>query len=158
MEEYTKLIVHQIIRKRRAVSPILAALLLIGLAIAAGALLFVVVLPMLQSPGGTLTFGSTYKFINTTTTPHYDKAYIPLSNEGGETVTITNIKIEGFNDTDPREVTINFDSFTIPSGQSKIKEYTFNNPVIDATKYTVTVKFKFGDGAEETITSDWIIP
>ena len=37
-------------RKKRAVSPILAAILLIGLAVAAGAVLFVVVLPMI---GGT---------------------------------------------------------------------------------------------------------
>jgi hypothetical protein len=37
-------------RKRRAVSPILAAILLIGLAVAAGAVLFVVVLPLI---GGT---------------------------------------------------------------------------------------------------------
>ncbi len=40
----------KIYRKRRAVSPILAAILLIGLAVAAGAVLFVVVLPMI---GGT---------------------------------------------------------------------------------------------------------
>jgi len=38
----------RIIRKRRAVSPILAAILLIGLAVAAGAVLFVVVLPMIS--------------------------------------------------------------------------------------------------------------
>ncbi|MHA1228586.1 MAG: archaellin/type IV pilin N-terminal domain-containing protein, partial [Candidatus Hodarchaeales archaeon] len=38
----------RIIRRRRAVSPILAAILLIGLAVAAGAVLFVVVLPLIS--------------------------------------------------------------------------------------------------------------
>lgn len=54
MEKTIKMNIMKIYYKRRAVSPVLAAILLIGLAVAAAAVLFVVVLPMI---GGTAKVG-----------------------------------------------------------------------------------------------------
>jgi FlaG/FlaF family flagellin (archaellin) len=80
-------------RRRRAVSPILAAILLIGLAVAAGAVLFVVVLPMIQS-SGELKFGTT-TFSDVDADGSKDKLVLTLTNELAESVAITSITIEG---------------------------------------------------------------
>ncbi|MHA2131809.1 MAG: archaellin/type IV pilin N-terminal domain-containing protein, partial [Promethearchaeota archaeon] len=71
-------------RRRRAVSPILAAILLIGLAVAAGAVLFVVVLPMIQS-SGELKFGTT-TFSDVDADGSKDKLVLTLTNELAESV------------------------------------------------------------------------
>jgi len=51
--------IRRLIRRRRAVSPILAAILLIGLAVAAGAVLFTVVMPLIDNPGGSVAGSGT---------------------------------------------------------------------------------------------------
>ncbi|MFW9778969.1 MAG: archaellin/type IV pilin N-terminal domain-containing protein [Candidatus Heimdallarchaeota archaeon] len=148
---------RKITKKRRAVSPILAAILLIGLAITAGAVLFVVVLPLITAPGGGLEIASTFKFLNTTATPHYDKASIPLSNTAAGTITVSDISITGTSLTNGTDiaVTITFSSFTIPSGQSKIQEYSIADPIHDLTSYSVTVTYAIGDGDTQTVSATW---
>jgi len=78
-------------RKRRAVSPILAAILLIGLAVAAGAVLFLIVLPMIQSTGE-LKFSSV-NFSDIDDNGTNDKVVFTLTNELSKSVSITNIEI-----------------------------------------------------------------
>ncbi|MCK4848822.1 MAG: hypothetical protein KAT16_07365 [Candidatus Heimdallarchaeota archaeon] len=129
--------IKKLIRRRRAVSPILAAILLIGLAVAAGAVLFTVVMPLIDNPGGSVVFDETKtKFTSNTTID------IVLKNDGTETAKITDITIE--NDTD---IPINFVTFSINLGQGAIKEYTFT--ALDAGTYTITVEFEI-DGVAQT--------
>ena len=137
--------IKQLIRRRRAVSPILAAILLIGLAVAAGAVLFTVVMPLIDNPGGSVVFDETKtKFTSNTTID------IVLKNDGTETAKITDITIE--NDTD---IPINFVTFSINLGQGAIKEYTFT--ALDAGTYTITVEFEIDGVAQTPIAIDLTI-
>ena len=124
-----KMKIRRLIRRRRAVSPILAAILLIGLAVAAGAVLFTVVMPLIDNPGGSVVFDETTTTLTTST------AHIVLKNDGTETAYIKDITID--NDTD---VPINFVTFSINLGQGAIKDYSLD---IVAGTYTITVEFEF---------------
>jgi len=130
----------KIYRKRRAVSPILAAILLIGLAVAAGAVLFVVVLPLLSNPGGSLVFDES------TTTLSSTAAHIVLKNEGTETATNIDIEIT----MGAVEANFTFVTFSINKGQGAIKDYTFDE-ALSAGEWTVTVTFDIGETTGETI-------
>ncbi|MHA2244914.1 MAG: archaellin/type IV pilin N-terminal domain-containing protein [Candidatus Hodarchaeales archaeon] len=139
--------IQRIIRKRRAVSPILAAILLIGLAVAAGAVLFVVVLPMITSPGGTLTIDDTTTFSNAT-------LHLVLKNEGTDTATIRNVTV--INSTGDGHAVFTFNGYTVPAG-ARIKDYNFDDVLAEDT-WTVTVTFTVGNDAEvQTLTRDFEI-
>ncbi len=146
--------IQRIWRKRRAVSPILAAILLIGLAVAAGAVLFIVVLPMIQS-SGELGFGSV-KFSDTDSPADdvNDKVVFTLTNELSKVVTITNITIKAGETviTNDSHTTTTF-PFNIAVSQSKI-DITFTG--LDpgaADKYTIVVAYKIGDDAQDDLVS-----
>ncbi|MFX0084820.1 MAG: archaellin/type IV pilin N-terminal domain-containing protein [Candidatus Hodarchaeota archaeon] len=115
--------------KRRAVSPILAAVLLIGLAITAGAILFVVVIPLITAPGGSVVFDES------TTTLSATSLHLVLKNEGSVDATITNVTVDGV-------TPATFSSFTVTKGQGAIKDYTVS---LTAGTYTVTVSFTAGE-------------
>ncbi|UCG04479.1 MAG: hypothetical protein JSW11_10945 [Candidatus Heimdallarchaeota archaeon] len=137
--------IHKLLRKKRAVSPILAAILLIGLAVAAGAVLFIVVLPLISDPGGTLVFDET------TTNLTNETAKIALKNEGTTDVSVTNITIIG-----PNPAVFDFVAFSINKGQGKVKDYTFDTGLA-AGDYTITVTFDVGETTDQTITLDLTI-
>ncbi|MHA1947292.1 MAG: archaellin/type IV pilin N-terminal domain-containing protein [Candidatus Hodarchaeales archaeon] len=131
--------IRRLIRRRRAVSPILAAILLIGLAVAAGAVLFTVVMPLIDNPGGSVVFDESTTTLTTT------GAHIVLKNEGTETASITDITID--NGTD---VAITFVTFTINKGQGAIKDYSL--VATAGSEYTITVSFTVGtDTTEKSI-------
>ncbi|MFX1505161.1 MAG: archaellin/type IV pilin N-terminal domain-containing protein [Promethearchaeota archaeon] len=143
--------IHKLLRKKRAVSPILAAILLIGLAVAAGAVLFVIVLPMIES-SGELKFSSV-KFSDIDENGTHDKLVFTLTNELSKTVTITKIEIQA------NEIPItNANStttfpFTITTGQSKIDiTYNFAEPV-DTAVLRIKVEYKIGDDVQDPLYS-----
>ncbi|NHJ00640.1 MAG: hypothetical protein EAX86_00800 [Candidatus Heimdallarchaeota archaeon] len=144
--ETIEMIFQKLLRKKRAVSPILAAILLIGLAIAAGAILFVVVIPLIQNPGGTLVFDETATEFTGNTT-----AKLALKNEGSEKVTITAITIEYNDGTGYASASFNFVTFTINTGAGQVKTYTLTGTPDAATitKWRVTVEFEI-DGEAQT--------
>ena len=121
---------RRLIRRRRAVSPILAAILLIGLAVAAGAVLFTVVMPLIDSPGGTLVI------VDTKTTLSSTAAHVELRNDGVEDVVVTNITVGNANFT--------FVEFSIIKAQGANKDYTFDEALTVGTEYTITVTFEVG--------------
>ena len=140
--------IKKIIQKKRGVSPILAAILLIGLAITAGAVLFVVVIPMIQDPGGSLVFDETVTEFTGNTT-----AKLALKNEASQTVSITAITIEwdegaGYAG---NSAGFNFVAFTINTGQGAVKTYTLTGTPDAASivKWRVTVAFEI-DGEAQT--------
>ena len=147
--------IQRIWRKRRAVSPILAAILLIGLAVAAGAVLFVVVLPMIQS-SGELSFGSV-KFSDTGTDLKNDKVVFTLTNELSKQVTITNITVQGnpptiWGDLTNDDNTTTTFPFNIGISQSKIDITYFFDPGT-ATKLRIRVDYKIGDDVQDDLIS-----
>ncbi|MFX0014633.1 MAG: archaellin/type IV pilin N-terminal domain-containing protein [Promethearchaeota archaeon] len=138
--------IQRLLRKKRAVSPILAAILLIGLAVAAGAVLFIVVLPLISEPGGSLVFDETATKLTNKT------AKIALKNEKlSEAASITNITIIG-----PDRANFAFVAFSINAGSGKVKDYTFDEE-LSAGKYTITVTFDIGDATDQTISIDLTI-
>lgn len=146
--------IAKIWRKRRAVSPILAAILLIGLAVAAGAVLFIIVLPMIQS-SGELSFGSV-KFSDTDSPADgdNDKVVFTLTNELSKSVSITNITINvgGFPITNDTHTSTTF-PFNIAVSQSEI-DITFTGLTGTGNeKYTIRVDYKIGDEAQEALVS-----
>ena len=134
--------IRRLIRRRRAVSPILAAILLIGLAVAAGAVLFTVVMPLIDNPGGSVVFDETKTTLSSTA------AHIVLRNDGTENAKITNIDIEN--------ATFTFVQFTINYGQGATKDYTFDTS-LPAGTYTITVDFEINDVAQTAITIELTI-
>ncbi len=144
--------------KRRAVSPILAAILLIGLAIAAGALLFVVVLPMITS-SGELKFGTTTFSDIEGDDSKNDKLVFTLTNELAKTVSITNITIQGKTGTgDWGSPFTNDDNtttafpFNIATSQSKIGiTFTFVPGTYDELR--IKVEYSVDDVAQDPIYS-----
>jgi flagellin-like protein len=131
--------IRRLIRRRRAVSPILAAILLIGLAVAAGAVLFTVVMPLIDNPGGSVVFDESSCEFTTNTSVH-----IVLKNEGTETAQITGITVES--------ATITFVQFSINKGQGAIKDYSFT--ALAAGTYTITVSFTLGGETQTPIAID----
>lgn len=128
----------RLVHKRRAVSPILAAVLLIGLAITAGAVLFVVVIPLITAPGGSLVFDEPTTTLSATT------LHLVLKNEGSRDATVTNVQIINTTHT---IVPSTFSSFTVDIGA--IKDYTV---ALDAGSYTVTVTFTVGETSDSIST------
>ena len=122
--------IRRLIRRRRAVSPILAAILLIGLAVAAGAVLFTVVMPLIDNPGGSVVFDESKTTLSTTA------AHIVLRNDGTENAQIKTLTIGDANFT--------FVQFPINLGQGATKDYTFDEPLTAGTEYTITVTFTVG--------------
>ncbi|MFX0209255.1 MAG: archaellin/type IV pilin N-terminal domain-containing protein [Candidatus Hodarchaeota archaeon] len=145
--------IAKIWRKRRAVSPILAAILLIGLAVAAGAVLFVIVLPMIQS-SGELSFGDV-TFSDTDADGANDKVVFTLTNELTKTVSITNITITivgGNVITNDTHTSTTF-PFNIATSQSEIG-ITFTGLTGDSdNQYKITVYYKIGDEAQTPLVS-----
>lgn len=143
--------------KRRAVSPILAAILLIGLAVAAGAVLFVVVLPMITS-SGELKFGTT-TFSDIDTDGSNDKLVFTLTNELAKSVSITSITIQGRNETAAvawtaltnANTTTSF-PFNIATSQSEIGIiYTFATGTYDELR--IKVDYSAEDVAQDPLYS-----
>ncbi|UCG89970.1 MAG: hypothetical protein JSU57_05775 [Candidatus Heimdallarchaeota archaeon] len=130
--------------KKRAVSPILAAILLIGLAIVAGAALFFVIIPMITT-STKVEFQGIPIFTNGT-------AKIELKSTGTKSVTITDIKIEANNgSTTWPEAQFDFTEFSMDTGQGDILTYTFDEEIAGTiTKWRVTVLFRPSDDAEAT--------
>lgn len=148
--------IAKIWRKRRAVSPVIAAILLIGLAVAAGAALFLIVLPMIQS-SGELSFGSV-KFSDTNNTDVNDKVVFTLTNEQSKVVSITAITVQAYDGTnwDPvndSSTTTTF-PFNIGVSQSEIDiTYTFTDPSASYSKLRIRVAYKIGDEAQDDLVS-----
>ncbi|WP_455140154.1 archaellin/type IV pilin N-terminal domain-containing protein [Candidatus Hodarchaeum mangrovi] len=132
----------RIIRKRRAVSPIIAAILLIGLAVAAGAVLFVVVLPMISAPGGSLVFDES-------TTLSATGAHIALRNDGVKDASVTNITISNGG----VYANFTFIGFNVIGGGAQIKDYTFAE-ALTAGNWVITVKFS----VEGEVQEDLVLP
>jgi flagellin-like protein len=130
-------------RRRRAVSPILAAILLIGLAVAAGAVLFVVVLPLIDNPGGSVVFDEASCTLTASGT------HIVLKNEGTETATIKGITVSN----STYDAVFTFVQFSINKGQGGIKDYTFTDALSTGT-YTIEVTFDIGESVDQTISID----
>lgn len=136
--------IQRIIRKRRGVSPILAVILLVGLAVAAGAALFVVVLPMISDPGGEFSIDDTTTFSNSS-------LHLVLKNEGTGTPTVTNVTVihsGGDN------ANFTFTKFSVSKGAAKIKDYTFDE-ILTIGTWTVTVTFEVGDDPADTLKREY---
>ena len=92
-----KLIIH-LIRKRRAVSPVIAVILLIGLAVAAVAAIFIVVLPLIQTTTDLEIADAFVEYDDdyTQTRDHgvgYGKGTVILTNAGTGSVDVVSIKV-----------------------------------------------------------------
>ncbi len=141
--------------KRRAVSPILAAILLIGLAVAAGATLFVVVLPMITS-SGELKFGDV-TLSDIDTNGSNDKLVFTLTNKITKTVSVTNITIQGRTGTEDWTPLTNANTttsfpFNIPTSESEFDiTYTFDPEIYDELR--IRVEFSIGDVAQDPLYS-----
>jgi flagellin-like protein len=133
----------KLIRKRRAVSPILAAVLLIGLAITAGAVLFIVVIPLITAPGGGLGFDETATTVSNTA------AHVVLKNTGTESVTVTDIDVFASNSTDEYPLSFTFVQFSVDKGQGAIKDYTYTGIDGTITQFRITLAFEI-DGVAQT--------
>ncbi len=150
----------QINKKRQAVSPILAAILLIALAVAAGAAVFLIVLPMIESPGE-LEFGDiTFSDVDANGT--YDKVVFDLSNEGLDDVVVTAITIEA-NDGSGWPTITNANSsvnypLTINSGQGEPSITIVFAENAAYTKWRIRVAFKIGDTAQDDLVSSEYSP
>lgn len=149
----------QINKKRRAVSPILAAILLIALAVAAGAAVFLIVLPMIQSPGE-LEFGDiTFSDTDSPTNGLYDKVVFDLSNEGLDDVVVTAITIQAYDNTSSSwESITNANSstnlpLTVNSGQGEPSITIIFAEDADYIKWRIRVAFKIGDTAQDDLVS-----
>ncbi|MFX1285174.1 MAG: archaellin/type IV pilin N-terminal domain-containing protein [Promethearchaeota archaeon] len=128
--------------KKRAVSPVIAAILLIGLAVAAGAALFFVIIPMI-STSTKIEFQGTPVFTNGT-------AKIEIKSTGTKSATITDIKLEANNGTWV-EAQFDFTEISIEAGQGDILKYTFDEEIAGTiTKWRVTVSFRPTDDAKAT--------
>ncbi|MFX0049806.1 MAG: archaellin/type IV pilin N-terminal domain-containing protein [Candidatus Hodarchaeota archaeon] len=147
--------IAKIWRKRRAVSPILAAILLIGLAVAAGAVLFVIVLPMIQS-SGEFSFSSV-KFSDIDTDGNNDKVVFTLTNELTKSVTVTNVTIQGKIGTTWVDLTNDDNTtrtfpFNIGTSESEIDiTYTFDPGT--ATDLRIKAEYKIGDEIQDPLYS-----
>ncbi|PWI49685.1 hypothetical protein CEE45_00725 [Candidatus Heimdallarchaeota archaeon B3_Heim] len=143
-------------RRRRAVSPILAAILLIGLAVAAGAVLFVVVLPMITS-SGELNFGET-TLSDIDADGFNDKLVFTLTNKLSDTVAISNVVLQGRTGagtwttfTTEDNTTTNF-PFNIATSQSKIGIiFTFDPGTYDEIR--IKVDYSIDGVAEDPLYS-----
>jgi hypothetical protein len=137
--EKKKMNLKKFVHKRREVSPILAAVLLIGLAITAGAVLFIVVIPLITAPGGGLGFDETATTVSNTA------AHVVLKNTGTEPVTVTDINVYATNST--REYLLNFTfvQFSVDKGQGAIKDYTYTGIDGTITEFRIALAFKLGD-------------
>lgn len=80
------IMLFRLLRRKRAVSPIIAAILLIGLTIAAGAVVYFIVFPMLEGEGELIALD--YEFEDTNNNDMADKLTMKLGNTGTEAVTI----------------------------------------------------------------------
>ncbi|MFX1516476.1 MAG: archaellin/type IV pilin N-terminal domain-containing protein [Promethearchaeota archaeon] len=137
--------IPKFIRRKRAVSPILAAILLIGLAVLAGAALYFVIIPLITT-STKIDFHGTPVFTNAT-------AKIEITNTGTESATITDIKIEVNNDS-WIEAQFEFTEFAIETGQGAIKTYTFDEEIGGTiTKWKVTISYRPSDDAGATPTT-----
>lgn len=143
----------QIIRKRRAVSPVLAAILLIGLAVAAAAALFFVVIPLVTT-STKVAFEGTPTFTNGTAIIN-GSAKMQLKSTGTKAATITDIKIDAYTDT-WTPASFDFTETTIEAGQGATLTYNFDAEIDQTTypitKWRVTVTYKSADDTSATPT------
>jgi FlaG/FlaF family flagellin (archaellin) len=157
--------ITKIIRKKRAVSPILAAILLIGLAVAAGAIMFVVILPMIAGPGLQISIDqTTFAFTDTDSNKIYEKVKVPIKNTGGVDVSVTAIKVQTSSDggttwNDAIRTTGLAVPIDVVSGAGIVPEFTFvpkHNDFLAAgdVDYRVVVNYKAeGDDTTSTLES-----
>lgn len=157
--------ITKVIRKRRAVSPILAAILLIGLAVAAGAVMFVVILPMIAGPGLQVSIDQTsFAFTDTDGNKIYEKAKVPIKNTGGVDVSVTAVKVQtssdgGTNWNDAVRTSGLSVPISIVSGAGVVPEFTFvpnhNDFLVSGdVQYRVVVNYKAeGDDTTSTLES-----
>ncbi len=148
--------IMKLYRRRRAVSPILAAILLIGLAVAAGAVLFVVVLPMISS-SGELYFGKT-TLSDIDTDGLNDKLVFTLTNEQSDGLQVTNIVLQGRTGTGTWTTFANEDNtttnypFSIGLSQSEIDiTFTFDPGTYDELR--IKVDYSIDGVAEDPLYS-----
>ncbi|MFX0182981.1 MAG: archaellin/type IV pilin N-terminal domain-containing protein [Candidatus Hodarchaeota archaeon] len=149
--------IAKIWRRRRAVSPILAAILLIGLAVAAGAVLFIIVLPMIQGGGELYITGVTFSDTDSPPDDVKDKLVFTLTNELKRQVTVTNITINADGEiiSNNTHTSTTF-PFNIAVSASKIGiTFTGLDPEA-ATSITIVVSYKIGDEVQEPLVSSAI--
>jgi hypothetical protein len=97
-DKYLKFVNRLISNKKRAISPVIAVVLLIGLAVAAAAAIFIVVLPLLQ-PTVSLEITDAYVIYDHEYTKNVDEGkgygmgYVEVANVGTGEVEISDIKI-----------------------------------------------------------------
>ena len=157
--------IAKIFRKKRAVSPILAAILLIGLAVAAGAVMFVVILPMIAGPGLQISIDQTnFAFTDTDSNKIYEKVKVPIKNTGGVDVSVTAIKVQTSSDGGTTwNDAARTSGLTVPidivSGAGVVPEFTFvpnHNDFLTSgeVQYRVVVNYKAeGDDTTSTLES-----
>lgn len=138
-------------RKKRGVSPIIAAILLIGLAVLAGAAIFAVVLPMLQS--GTTTSDITVNWSgsgNATNTGTKVTFTVTVANAGTAAITgkvsATGVVAGGVTSTavvlKVGSADVSTNGFDVGSG--KTVTLTIEADVPSATSGDIVVNFDFG--------------
>lgn len=139
----TNMKILKLLRKRRAVSPVIAAILLIALAVAAAATLFFVIIPMITA-STKVEFHGTPIFTNST-------AKIELKSTGTKSVTITGVTIEANTDDSWVKANFTFVETSIDSGQGATLSYTFDEEIGGTiTKWRVTIYFRPSDDATAT--------
>ncbi len=79
---------NKLLGRKRAVSPVVAAILLIGLTVAAGAIVYFIVLPMLSSTTGADDVSITFDGNQTSTAFKFR-----IKNEGASDVTLSSVTI-----------------------------------------------------------------
>ena len=139
-------------RKRRGVSPIIATILLIGLAVLAGAAIYLVVMPMLNPTTGApaAAMSST---VDTNTTPGYAVFTVTFSNKGLKdvTVTITNVALAGWTQPTPAVITVSSggsdvttSGFSVLSGQTISVIITVSGSGSVASGAAITINAQIG--------------
>lgn len=153
--------ISQIIRKRRAVSPIIAVLLLIGLAVAAGAVLFIVVLPMITGPGGTISIDSdSTEFTDTNNNGIYDKVSYGVKNDATVDASITALTVKTSTDGNTWHNASSSVSvpISISKGSAKTGSFTFYPAATDFTTsgsvdYRLVVSFTIDTTTGEALST-----
>ncbi len=125
--------------KKRAISPVIATVLLIGLVVAAAALVFFVVMPMLQPSGTALVTYNTGSYTSDGTNATFS---FNVQASGAD---ITIIEVTSNNGT------IVISELEIGNGQTKtLTVSTGDTQYVSGTSYTFTIKFEYGESEGQT--------
>ena len=118
-------------KKKRAISPVIAVILLIGLAVAAVAAIFIVVLPLMQ-PTSNLELTDAYITYDSAFTKTadagigYGKGSVFLANAGTGKIQVTDIKI--FHAASSAASEDDWTEITIQDGAESLQDVSINNP------------------------------